>query len=1392
MKSSLPLILLSCLCSYHASAQDTDDDGASDSYEIATGFDENNPSSTPPPAPSIGINFRRSTDDPVITSWADDAANGYLPQENWNQCVAIGNESTLDQTRILTPQPATVLDAAGNVTPVTLTTSHLFGSYSAITGGQAEKLLAGYLLNRTEDIVLTAQSIPYSSYDLYVYLGSANPLAMNYVHLNQGEADARSRLVRTRNNLASTGFILDRRAAEGVEPYANVVIFRNITGSDFQLNIEDYYAACGLAGIQIIDRTKDTDSDTIPDWWELENKTDATVANATLDNDGDNLNNLGEYQRGSNPYESDTDHDGLSDLVETGTGIFISNNDTGTSPTYSDSDDDFLTDYHEVYGNLKSNPNLDDTDGDGIDDRTEILANSSAIDGDLIGIPEPQVSTSDAFSWEVNDVQIKWDHTYPASGETWLTAMALESTVGPENNTHFYADVNFGLWLSGDAQLVSRASIITNDTWKSPTRSSGIELKGTTPLSAACGFSDIGSNDFSDLLTFRMSGERQANDSWIVTFTLINQSNNTVVFELVQNDAVASDNINNGNTVWHTKVTDSAVAEASSADQADVFIIGSPLDETAYYADIYDANNDGLPDIWANQYSITDLDADADGDGVTNYQEYLHGTNPLLKDSDLDGIHDGIELSLFSDPNSAASQPQLFQGVTSSGSDLNTNGLSDLWETHYSRGEVLIRDADPDQDGFTNLEENLAGTNPLDSSSYFKINSDRMIDGIRLSWENKPDKDIKLFRSTSISGFTAMTGISNGDVIEPNEEKEFFIISAEDQDLDGDGLSDADENLLGTDPTDHNSQGQSVPQTFNSNGEPVTSMAGDYYHFLNRYSNQSSTDTTGAFESTTLTPSEASRFLMQATFGPTSEDIDELRATTIEDWIDDQIHNQPRSSYYDLVTDFEEDLLGPYTKRGHYIFIDSGFNKASLRPSNINTPFAHFAIKGSDQLRQRAAMALSQFFVISRTGTSGIGDVSQLANYYDLLAENAFGNYYDLLKAVTRNHSMGSFLSSIENQKADPSINRFPDENYAREVMQLFSIGIHELNNDGSFKRNEEGQLIETYDKNDVIEMERALTGFRTKFHITGESSLSGYPYFPMNMDAARHDFGEKVILKNHVIPAREETNENAEQDVDDALLVLFNHDNTPPFVSRAFIQFFVTDNPSPEYITRVSNTFINDGTGTRGNMEAVFKAILLDPEARNVAISDTRTEFGRLRDPLIRIMHLARLLEMDRHEIIYWWTPSDDFLDFTGQEPFASPSVFNFYNPLHQPAGPLNDNQLIGAPFQIMDSITAVTLPNFVWEIITTGFYEPARIHQEGFNLPPSYDAFMQHNSDDAALLDQLNLLICAGRMNLSSRKIILEALAHPRFDNGQNAKEKIQLALYLTFIAPESAVTR
>jgi|GEM_PF-6821461 len=303
--------------------------------------------------------------------------------------------------------------------------------------------------------------------------------------------------------------------------------------------------------------------------------------------------------------------------------------------------------------------------------------------------------------------------------------------------------------------------------------------------------------------------------------------------------------------------------------------------------------------------------------------------------------------------------------------------------------------------------------------------------------------------------------------------------------------------------------------------------------------------------------------------------------------------------------------------------------------------------------------------------------------------------------------------------------------------MQLFTIGLYQLNQDGTLVLDNEGNRIETYDQEDIREMARVMTGL----DLRGRNPFApgqGSNIAPMLIYPDDHDFGEKRILKRFTIVERESSRENADLNFDEALQVLFEHENTAPFFSSALIRFFVTDNPSAAYVERMADVFDDDGTGTRGNIGALIKAILLDPEARDIPAADNTDSFGRLRAPALRTMHLARLLQMQRHLNLAWWEDKDDRLTLQGaQVPLHAPTVFNFYLPDHKPLGLLGERGLVSGPFQMIDTISSISM-------------EPA------------------------------------------SKATILQSLDTPFYQNPANQSAKIALALYGAFIIPESAIIR
>ncbi|MBC8095895.1 MAG: DUF1800 family protein, partial [Akkermansiaceae bacterium] len=434
--------------------------------------------------------------------------------------------------------------------------------------------------------------------------------------------------------------------------------------------------------------------------------------------------------------------------------------------------------------------------------------------------------------------------------------------------------------------------------------------------------------------------------------------------------------------------------------------------------------------------------------------------------------------------------------------------------------------------------------------------------------------------------------------------------------------------------------------------------------------------------------------------------------------------------------------------------------------------------------RQRVAFALSQICVISRRDPNLENCPLGVADYYDIFVRNAFGNYSDVLREVTFHPVMGRYLSHIGNQKARPEINQYPDENFAREVQQLFTIGLWELNPDGTRQLDGLGQPIPTYGNAQITEFARVFTGLWFGGQPWGNNGWTDDDSsVPMQMWAEKHDFGAKTLLKGFTIPTRAPTVENGVRDVDDALRNLFEHPNTPPFISRQLIQFLITSNPSSNYVARVAAKFVNNGSGKRGDLAAVIRAILLDEEARDVRWSAGAPEFGRLKEPVHRALAIARAGRLDQYTNLLWWTWGE-FNSAAFQEPTYSPSVFNFFRPSYQPPGLLTLNGLVGPAFQITDSYSSISFPNKLWEITQTGL-----THYSDYGFAPDYADLLPVADNAGALTDQVGLLFCGGSLSAPTRDAILNAVQSvPSYDR----LLRIRLAVYLAATCPEGAVQR
>jgi uncharacterized protein (DUF1800 family) len=523
---------------------------------------------------------------------------------------------------------------------------------------------------------------------------------------------------------------------------------------------------------------------------------------------------------------------------------------------------------------------------------------------------------------------------------------------------------------------------------------------------------------------------------------------------------------------------------------------------------------------------------------------------------------------------------------------------------------------------------------------------------------------------------------------------------------------------------------------------------------------------------------QAARFLAQATFGPTPEAITELRASGNDyvAWINREA-GKPQT--------FAVDIINAARNSGAITTVDRAVNRRARM---------QVILTANDQLRQRVVYALSQIMVISDNDSAVQNGLEGSSSYWDTLGRHAFGNFKNLLTDVTRHPMMGRYLTHYKNRKADSAAGTQPDENYAREVMQLFTIGLYLLNQDGSYITDSTGRPLETYTNDNISQFGRVFTGFTdasTNNTGTGTGRLdfpsAAQDYVnPMRMWESQHDVGAKTLLS---YPGARKVNlpagQTGLQDVSDALDNLMEHPSCAPFISRLLIQRLVTSNPSAGYVSRVAGVFMNNGQGVRGDLLAVVKAVLLDSEARNLAmIADP--EHGKLREPFLRVTHVLRSFKFTQTGT----TPINYELGFSetsmGQFPLGAPSVFNFYSPDYQPPGAILTAGLVAPEFQILNAVFGISLPNSFNTLISTG--------TGSFRLNLADQEALAANP--GALLDNLNLLLTHGMMSNETRTAILTAvngITAAMVPSGSNLnQQRARLAVYLTLLSPDYAVLK
>jgi uncharacterized protein (DUF1800 family) len=536
---------------------------------------------------------------------------------------------------------------------------------------------------------------------------------------------------------------------------------------------------------------------------------------------------------------------------------------------------------------------------------------------------------------------------------------------------------------------------------------------------------------------------------------------------------------------------------------------------------------------------------------------------------------------------------------------------------------------------------------------------------------------------------------------------------------------------------------------------------------------------------------ETSRFLAQSTFGTNRNYILNLSNQDFEAWIDAQFLKNSVS-------------IGTTTNE-IYLYAKLLFEMNGGNPEDYTGPDAtHFLyawwqvnMNNEDLLRQRVALALSEIFVISWNSNLEVyGD--GFGYYCDVLKNNAFGNFEDLMMDVTLHPMMGGYLSHYNNPKTDTSLNIHPDENYAREIMQLFSIGLHQLNQDGSYVLDGNNNRIPTYSNDDIKEFAKVFTGL-------GPGAVIANPYgvvanFGVNFYFARkdvpmvvynnkHEYGPKYLLNGFVIPQ----GQTGMQDVEMAVNHLFNHPNVGPFIAKRLIQQLVKSNPSPSYISRVAAAF-NNTNGVRGDMKAVIKAILLDEEARSCDWINHPNQ-GKLKEPMLRYFNIARQIDHVNPSGLDWNVGYNYYLA-TGQTPLGSPSVFNFFLPDFSPNGSISNAGLVAPEFQIHNSITSIAYLNEVdlWTYPELGYsiYDTYGLGLDDTIL--DFTTLKYYAQDTEVLINELDKLFTHGLLSQETRQTIKTAV-DPIMGSDPNIDYmhyRVKMAIYLLLISPDYTILK
>lgn len=526
---------------------------------------------------------------------------------------------------------------------------------------------------------------------------------------------------------------------------------------------------------------------------------------------------------------------------------------------------------------------------------------------------------------------------------------------------------------------------------------------------------------------------------------------------------------------------------------------------------------------------------------------------------------------------------------------------------------------------------------------------------------------------------------------------------------------------------------------------------------------------------------EVTRFLAQSTLGFDMSMIDKVMDLGFESWIDSQ---------FVLPASYLTDTMQLIREESKAIWVSNGNNPNNYpsMPNNVHMDYAWWqvSVRGADALRQRVAEALSQIIVVSLNSDLG-GKALGESVYFDFLIEHAFGNYEDLLQDITLSAGMGVYLTYVNNPATDTVEMTFPDENYARENMQLFTIGLDLLNPDGTPQLDSAGNRIPTYDNDDIAQFAKVYTGLSYGARVDENNPYWGMGIYnadltlPMIMYEEYHEPGPKYLLNGYVIPG----GQTGLEDISQTITHLFNHPNVGPFISHRLIQRLIKSNPTSAYVGVVAAAFNDNGQGIRGDMQAVIKAILLHPEARDCSWVE-HPQQGRLREPILRKTQFARLFEpITAYPGNYWHYSYYDRY-YTDMHPMRSGSVFNFYAPTFSPNGPISNAGLVAPEFGLYNSRTSIGYASQLYHWIYSEHLLHMSWYEAGLESPADMSVLFEYAKDPDALIDYLDNILTHGQLTDQTRAIIKTTLS----DFGLSINDivsKISLGTYLMLLSAD-----